>query len=148
MGLGSAQLSLTLATIGGGLEFLDTFIVPGLRTLEVPERSLGSNPIDYLTSFIPKSRCKLHKLHITNNRTSEDSYHLAFASGIPELSLEGSILDPISDEEYSEDEDAESGSSDGQGNPTLVQINCVCVVYVLLQVSRSFGAHLLNTEQL
>jgi hypothetical protein len=147
MCLGSAQLSLTLTTIGGGLEFLDTFIVPGLRTLEVPERSLGSNPIDYLTSFIPKSRCKLHKLHITNNRTSEDSYHLAFASGIPELSFEGSILDPISDEEYSEDED-ESGSSDGQGNPRLVQINCVCVVYVLLQVSRSFGARLLNTEQL
>ncbi|KAJ7302646.1 hypothetical protein DFH08DRAFT_1089674 [Mycena albidolilacea] len=95
MCLGSVQLSLTLATIGGGLEFLDTFIVPGLRTLE------------------------LHKLHITDNRTSEDSYHLAFASGIPELSFEGSIFDPISDEKYSEDED-ESGSSDGQGNPALV----------------------------
>jgi hypothetical protein len=107
---------LTFTSIGGGLEFLDTFIVPGLRTLEVPERCLGSNPIDYLTSFISKSRCKLLKLHITDYRTfPEDLYHLAFALEIPELSFEGSIFNLISDEEYSEDED-KSGSSDGQGN--------------------------------
>ncbi|KAJ7873501.1 hypothetical protein B0H14DRAFT_2719734 [Mycena olivaceomarginata] len=115
MCLGSAQSSLTLAL----LFFLGTFIVPGLRTLEVPKRCLGSNPIDYLTSFISKS----------------DVYHLVFASEIPKLSFEGSIFNPISDEEYSEDEDEET--------PTLVQIDCVCVciAYVLFQVSRSSGAH-------
>ncbi|KAJ7851829.1 hypothetical protein B0H14DRAFT_2581235 [Mycena olivaceomarginata] len=88
----SSLETLTFTTIGGGLEFLGTFIVPGLRTL------------------------KLHKLHITDYRTfPEDVYHLVFASEIPKLSFEGSIFNPISDEEYSEDED-ESGSSDGQGN--------------------------------
>jgi hypothetical protein len=45
--------------------YLDTFIVPALRSLQVPEQCLGANPIDVLASFISKSGCTLQELHIT-----------------------------------------------------------------------------------
>jgi hypothetical protein len=75
-----------LRSFGGGEGFLDTFIiVPHLRTLEVPEGCLGSDPIDYLNSFISRCCCKLHKLHITDYRKlSEGSYQLAFVLKIPD----------------------------------------------------------------
>ncbi|KAJ7906574.1 hypothetical protein B0H13DRAFT_2020452 [Mycena leptocephala] len=42
--------------IGGQVEpYLETFILPALHTLEIPERFLGPTPIDSLASFISKS---------------------------------------------------------------------------------------------
>ncbi|KAJ7845775.1 hypothetical protein B0H13DRAFT_1730960 [Mycena leptocephala] len=64
-----------------GTEYLTTFIVPALRSLEVPERSLGPNPIGFLQLFISKSGCRLQEVHLTGERTiSEDSYREAFPS--------------------------------------------------------------------
>ncbi|KAJ6547041.1 hypothetical protein B0H19DRAFT_1163640 [Mycena capillaripes] len=40
--------------------YFETFIVPALRHLQIPEEFLGSNPINSLASFISKSGCK-HK---------------------------------------------------------------------------------------
>jgi hypothetical protein len=61
--------------------YLTTFIVPALCSLEIPELSLGPNPIGSLQSFISKSGCRLQEVHITGKRTvSEDSYRVAFPS--------------------------------------------------------------------
>ncbi|KAJ7807893.1 hypothetical protein B0H13DRAFT_2386137 [Mycena leptocephala] len=40
-------------------EYLTTFIVPALRSLDIPEQSLAPNPIGSLQSFISKSGCRL-----------------------------------------------------------------------------------------
>ncbi|KAJ7866321.1 hypothetical protein B0H13DRAFT_2281454 [Mycena leptocephala] len=61
--------------------FLETFIVPALRRLEIPNRFLGRSPITSLTEFISKSGCKLEEVHITGTRSlPKRSYHMAFPS--------------------------------------------------------------------
>ncbi|KAJ7871576.1 hypothetical protein B0H13DRAFT_2554310 [Mycena leptocephala] len=75
--------SLTLADAGSGpvIDFLETFIVPALRRLEIPEGFLGPNPIDSVTGFVSKSRCKLAELHIDGPRSlPKQSYRKAFPS--------------------------------------------------------------------
>ncbi|KAJ7148420.1 hypothetical protein C8R43DRAFT_1236854 [Mycena crocata] len=67
--------------------YLDTFITPALRSLEVLEVCLGSDPVPSLASFISNSGCKLQELQIIGReRLSEDSYRNAFPS-IPKISF-------------------------------------------------------------
>jgi hypothetical protein len=73
---------LVISDIDGPVtDFLETFIVPALRRLEIPEAFLGPSPIDSLTGFISKSGCKLDELCITDwGSLSQDSYRQAFPS--------------------------------------------------------------------
>ncbi|KAJ7901348.1 hypothetical protein B0H13DRAFT_2515943, partial [Mycena leptocephala] len=58
---------------------LQIFIVPALLSLKIPERFLGLDPIDSLTSFISKSGCRLQEMCIAGKRLlTKNSYHLAF----------------------------------------------------------------------
>ncbi|KAJ7656463.1 hypothetical protein DFH06DRAFT_1132391 [Mycena polygramma] len=50
-------------------EYLLSFVVPALRSLQIPEESLAPDPIGKLKIFLPKSQCQLHELHITGKRT-------------------------------------------------------------------------------
>jgi hypothetical protein len=77
--LKSFKLSLDDPPDGLETNYLDTFILPALIYLKIPERLLGSNPIDLLTSFISKSGCKLQEVCITGETSvGEDSYLEAF----------------------------------------------------------------------
>ncbi|KAJ7901318.1 hypothetical protein B0H13DRAFT_2664027 [Mycena leptocephala] len=58
---------------------LQIFIVPALLSLKIPERFLGLDPIDSLTSFVSKSGCTLQEVCIAGKRLfSKSSYHSAF----------------------------------------------------------------------
>ncbi|KAF7334452.1 F-box domain-containing protein [Mycena venus] len=62
-------------------EYLDNFIVPSLRTLQITETLLRPDPIDSLASFISKSGCKLEEVRITGKRlVSGSSYREVFPS--------------------------------------------------------------------
>ncbi|KAJ7655838.1 hypothetical protein DFH06DRAFT_484201 [Mycena polygramma] len=61
--------------------YLETFVVPALRRLVVPERFLQPNPIGSLTSFISKSGCKLKDVCITGDGlVASSSYRQACPS--------------------------------------------------------------------
>ncbi|KAJ7629655.1 hypothetical protein DFH06DRAFT_1338073 [Mycena polygramma] len=88
------------------VDFLPAFIVPALRSLEIPERFLAHNPIDSLTAFISKSGCTLETLHITWSKlTPRTSYRQAFPS-LRKLSFSSSNS---SDGEDSSDSDSSDG---------------------------------------
>ncbi|KAJ7161832.1 hypothetical protein C8R43DRAFT_315123 [Mycena crocata] len=73
--------SLTLiGNKGEPAPVLDMFILPALRTLQVPEIDLGPYPIPELASFISQSRCSLRELRITGKRFGmvPDKYRKAF----------------------------------------------------------------------
>jgi hypothetical protein len=76
--------SLVLKKIKGDCPvtgYLETFVVPALRGLQIPEKFLGSNPIGSLTGFIAKSGCSLQEIHITGKRRLHgDSYFQEFPS--------------------------------------------------------------------
>jgi hypothetical protein len=63
-------------------EHLQTFIVPALCSLEIPECFLGPNPIDSLSSFISKSGCRLQRVQIVGQSPVllQHSYRTAFPS--------------------------------------------------------------------
>ncbi|KAJ6459543.1 hypothetical protein C8R45DRAFT_1109415 [Mycena sanguinolenta] len=64
-----------------GTGFLDTFNVPALRRLRVPESLLHNTPIDSLKSFISKTGCQLQELCVAGIRIVADfSYREAFPS--------------------------------------------------------------------
>jgi hypothetical protein len=70
-------------------DFLETFIVPALRSLKIPGYFIEPDPIQSLTGFISKSGCKLEEVHITSPRSlRQDLYHQAFPSG-PKFSFDG-----------------------------------------------------------
>ncbi|KAJ7684229.1 hypothetical protein DFH06DRAFT_1155067 [Mycena polygramma] len=61
--------------------YLETFIVPALRSLEIPDYFLGPDHIGTLTSFVSKSGCKLQKVHISGKLSlPAASYRIAFPS--------------------------------------------------------------------
>ncbi|KAJ7796357.1 hypothetical protein B0H14DRAFT_2531784 [Mycena olivaceomarginata] len=63
------------------VDLLQTFIVPALSRLEIPERFLGPNAIDSLSSFISKSGCRLQRVDIVDRSVvPENSYRTAFPS--------------------------------------------------------------------
>ncbi|KAJ7840366.1 hypothetical protein B0H13DRAFT_2677002 [Mycena leptocephala] len=75
--------SLTLTVPFGTVSprFLETFIVPTLRHLEIPECSLDADPIESLAAFISKSGCKLEELLIAGTGSVPlSSYCNAFPS--------------------------------------------------------------------
>jgi hypothetical protein len=98
-------------------DFIHTFMVPALRTLELPENLFGPYPVVSLESFILRSGCTLQKLRILQgNPEHENSYPLAFPS-IPDFSFTRSDDERLyetndNDESTDDDEDSEieSGS--------------------------------------
>ncbi|KAJ6468684.1 hypothetical protein C8R47DRAFT_1151337 [Mycena vitilis] len=99
--------TLTLNHRGGAAAtgFPRLFIVPALRTLEMPENYLGPDPIASLTEFISKSSCNLEELHLTGKRVSpRKSYRQAFPS-LRQLSFNGMADDDGEDSEDSASSD-------------------------------------------
>ncbi|KAJ6504151.1 hypothetical protein C8R47DRAFT_1316359 [Mycena vitilis] len=76
--------SLTLVVYNGHDDFegyLETFIVPALSSLRIPEVCLHPTPIDTLASFISKSGCKLDNLCVAGDLTvPENTYRSALPS--------------------------------------------------------------------
>ncbi|KAJ6602792.1 hypothetical protein DFH09DRAFT_1125523 [Mycena vulgaris] len=88
---------------------LDTFIVPALRTLQIPEEFLGMLPVQSLTSFIAKSGCNLQKVRITGGRDVKKRLYRRSLPSVPKFVFNGSCLYEKSDEGYS-DVESDSGS--------------------------------------
>ncbi|KAJ7906196.1 hypothetical protein B0H13DRAFT_2662920 [Mycena leptocephala] len=81
--------------------YLETFVAPALRRLQVPDEFLGPDPIHALNSFVSKSGCKLEEVLITGSRARpKDSYRRAFPS--INFSFNGAITD------WADNKDAES----------------------------------------
>jgi hypothetical protein len=70
-------------------DFLEIFIVPALRTLEIQEQFLEPNPIESLTAFISKSGCKLEDVEITGLRSAPEASYLKAFPSIPRFSFNG-----------------------------------------------------------
>ncbi|KAJ7840346.1 hypothetical protein B0H13DRAFT_2287126 [Mycena leptocephala] len=83
--------SLTLSHVDheSVTDFLETLIVPALRSLEIPEQLLDADPIKSLAVFISKSGCKLEELLIAGTVSVPlSSYCNAFPS-IRNISFKG-----------------------------------------------------------
>ncbi|KAJ7653686.1 hypothetical protein DFH06DRAFT_524628 [Mycena polygramma] len=65
--------------------YLNTFVVAGLRTLCIPHRFLGTNPVDSLASFIRKSGCDLQEVHVEGIGIG-DREKEAFGAAFPSIS--------------------------------------------------------------
>ncbi|KAJ7623935.1 hypothetical protein DFH06DRAFT_1481774 [Mycena polygramma] len=90
-------------------DFLPSFIVPALRSLDIPEDCLQRNPIDSLTAFVSRSECRLEKLHVIGvTSVPESSYGQAFPS-LRKLSFGEDIE---TDDEDSELDDPSADDSD------------------------------------
>jgi hypothetical protein len=75
--------SLTLSHVDheSVTDFLETLIVPALRSLKISEQLLDADPIESLAVFISKSGCKLEELLIAGNGSMPlSSYCNAFPS--------------------------------------------------------------------
>ncbi|KAJ7659278.1 hypothetical protein DFH06DRAFT_1327105 [Mycena polygramma] len=80
-------------------EYLHSFVVPGLRSLQIPENFLGPDPIATLEAFLPKSQCKLYELHITGKRSfSTTLFHRELSASIPRITFNSSPLDWMTDD--------------------------------------------------
>ncbi|KAJ6562543.1 hypothetical protein B0H19DRAFT_1144916 [Mycena capillaripes] len=91
-------------TIKGETEtgYLETFIVPALRRLDIGELILLPKAINTLESFMSKSGCQLREVLIAGDRSvHEDLYRKAFP--ILKFSFSGRY---VADEEKPEDEDS------------------------------------------
>ncbi|KAJ6589154.1 hypothetical protein B0H19DRAFT_1248710 [Mycena capillaripes] len=80
--------------------FHSNFLVAALRSLEVPERCLGVDPIVSLSSFVSRSRCTLREISITGKRlVSKNLYRNAFSSVMMSFSDDWNCVDE-DDEEF------------------------------------------------
>ncbi|KAJ7113024.1 hypothetical protein C8R44DRAFT_984867 [Mycena epipterygia] len=98
--------------------YLNTFIVPALRRLQVPDEFLGWSSIDTLKSFISKSGCQLQGVCITGKRSlHRASYRHAFPS-IPNFTFNRELTrwedDEESDDEEEDDEESHKEESDDE----------------------------------
>ncbi|KAJ7430419.1 hypothetical protein B0H11DRAFT_1893106 [Mycena galericulata] len=80
------------------IHYLDTFIVPALRRLQIPETFLAPRPIDALRAFISKSGCNLQEILITGGRTLRKKFYCREFSSI-EFSFSAVITDSYCDGE-------------------------------------------------
>ncbi|KAJ7645236.1 hypothetical protein DFH06DRAFT_1333524 [Mycena polygramma] len=91
--------------------YINTFMVPALRRLQLTEILLEPNPLDVLASFISKSGCKLQEVCITGGGTvTKKDYAKAFPS------IKVSFSGQYQDAGYWNDVDSaadESGSESG-----------------------------------
>jgi hypothetical protein len=107
------SLTLELAASSGRpvKDFLQTFIVPALRSLEIPETILNV-PVESLTAFISKSNCKLEELHITGPRSvPKSAYRKAFPS-IRKFSFTGDYYGLDDDEDLSDSSEPSGAEGD------------------------------------
>ncbi|KAJ7806725.1 hypothetical protein B0H14DRAFT_2875276 [Mycena olivaceomarginata] len=93
-------------------EFLTTFVLPTLHTLQMPDEFLKADFIDTIISFISKSRCALQRL-----TTTRAAYRRALPF-IPEVSFHRSSTEPVDDsnEEDSGSESEKDASDAGGGD--------------------------------
>ncbi|KAJ6463590.1 hypothetical protein C8R47DRAFT_80294 [Mycena vitilis] len=89
--------------------YMESFIVPALRRLDVPESLLRHNPIETLTVFISKSGCKLQHLYIAGAISAMRSYRQAFPSITHVFSQHD---DRDSEEEETDEEEPSSSESE------------------------------------
>ncbi|KAJ6581938.1 hypothetical protein B0H19DRAFT_1117074 [Mycena capillaripes] len=102
--LESLALKLGSESFNSLIGYLDTFILPALCSLQLPEQLLTPDPIESLRSFISKSGCKLREVHITGERSiTDEAYREAFPS-IPKFDGE----DPDAESDSDATSDAES----------------------------------------
>ncbi|KAF8194793.1 hypothetical protein K438DRAFT_808811 [Mycena galopus ATCC 62051] len=97
-------------------EFLTTFVLPTLHTLQIPDEFLKADFIDTLISFISKSRCALQRLYVTGKRTTTRAAYRRALPSIPEVSFRRLSTEPVegSNEEDSESESEEDASNAGE----------------------------------
>ncbi|KAJ7154050.1 hypothetical protein C8R46DRAFT_1356823 [Mycena filopes] len=59
-------------------DYLQTFVVPALRRLQIPDSFLAPHPIAALAAFTAKAGCRLEAIHVTGLRSlAKDSYQRA-----------------------------------------------------------------------
>jgi len=87
----------------------DFFVVPALRSLQIPRSLLGPDPIAALTAFVSKSACKPQEVRITGASSTTSGLYLKAFPSIPQLSF----VDPYSDDEEDSQGASDSDSSDG-----------------------------------
>ncbi|KAJ6602791.1 hypothetical protein DFH09DRAFT_1125520 [Mycena vulgaris] len=83
-------------------QHLDTFVVPALRTLQIPEDFLGFQPIQSLTSFIAKSGCKLQEVRIPGLRNVKERLYCRLLPSVHKFVFNGSDLYEESDAGHSD----------------------------------------------
>ncbi|KAF7372095.1 F-box domain-containing protein [Mycena venus] len=97
-------------------EFLTTFILPTLHTLQIPDEFLKADFIDTLISFISKSRCALQRLYITGKRTATRAAYRRALPSIPEVSFYRLSTESVDDSNGEESESEEDASDAGGGD--------------------------------
>ncbi|KAF7356418.1 F-box domain-containing protein [Mycena venus] len=73
----------------GMMRYLEALLVPALRSIKIPERFLGPNPIESLASFVAKSGCKLEQVHVTS------------VTSVPEPTYCGALLPTVQEFTFS-----------------------------------------------
>ncbi|KAJ7113038.1 hypothetical protein C8R44DRAFT_856077 [Mycena epipterygia] len=90
-------------------EYLNTFVVPALQRLQVPDEFLGPTPVAILESFISKSGCKLEEVCITGERSlPRESYRNVFPS-IPNFTFNRALTHWDDNDDFDDGEPEESG---------------------------------------
>ncbi|KAJ7487315.1 hypothetical protein B0H11DRAFT_2015205 [Mycena galericulata] len=99
--------------------YLNAFILPSLRRLQIPDEFLRPDPVDALGAFIKKSGCKLREVFITGDiivpkSTYRDEFpeikKFAFDRGLIDYSLRRKLINAESEDEAEGDEGNESAS--------------------------------------
>jgi hypothetical protein len=115
--------SLALVNLSSRGAHFDHFRLPALCNLQIAERSLGSNPIGSLTSFISKSGCRLLHIRIIGGRN-----RAAFPS-IPEFSF-GPDAEEEEEEEEESDLELPSRSQAYRSHITMKPISAEIICYI------------------